>query len=391
MMSVVGMGGGTHVNLPSEQAPQQVNLDYSRPALLVGGAKAIYSKDEPGVAYVMKNGVPVSKVILGYDMQGSMALNEANAKMAQTQAQTAHTLEETRASQVNSPNLTGSGSGSGVNMSLTGDQFLKQLDPGIANEVKALGDGRTPFNPRSQRQLNLLSLVQQYNPNWSATDYQEKLSTTKSFAPGGVDGKAVQAINQAIIHAGEAVDSVNRLDNGGFAPGIINPIRNTFDQKVLGDTRQTQLATTFNALGEELKKAYGGGSLAELENWQKSLDPNASKDQQLAGIAEAMRLLQGAVKSRQQQYQRGMGSPLDFGKVLDPDAKAALLKLEQGRIAAGLSDSLGLSQPAQSQQVQSPAQSIPAQAVAFLRQNPASRYDFDKKYGQGMSAQVLGQ
>jgi hypothetical protein len=101
MMQVIGTGGGTRVTLPPEQAPDKVNLDYSRsPLQVMGGAKAIYSKDEPGVAYVLgSDGRPVSKVLLGYDMQGSMLLNRANLEQDQTRAQIAHTNEQIAASQ----------------------------------------------------------------------------------------------------------------------------------------------------------------------------------------------------------------------------------------------------------------------------------------------------
>jgi hypothetical protein len=329
-MRVVGSGNGTVVDLSPEPV-QSVELDRTRPQIDIPGVgKAYYSKDGRGAYVLGPDGQPATKVMLGYDMQGSMALNKYMQDQAKTAAEIAHTQEQTRASQVNNPDLL-SGGATGLDSNLTGDAFLKQLTPEIANEVKAIGDGKTPFNPRSQRQMNLSGLVLQYNPNWSATDFQQKQATVKDFSPGGKSGQVVQAINQALHHAATTADAIDSLDNSNILPGIVNAPINFVEQKFLGDTRQGNFSTAAMALSEELKKIYaggGGGSLAELQSWQKSFDPNAGKAQQKSYLAQGMRLLQGAMESRQESYQRGMGAPADFGNLFSPQAMDALKKLK---------------------------------------------------------------
>lgn len=385
---VLGSGAGTTVDLGAAGQQESVRPPLAsgrNPIDIPGAGRGYYGTD--GNAYVPNGDGSWTKVLLGYDMQGSMALNKANTDLAEKQAQIAHTNEQIRASKVNNPDVTTAGGGTPLNMSVTGNAFMQQLDPMVAQEVKAIGDGQTPFNPRSQRQMNLLGLVQQYNPNWSATDYQARQATTKDFATGGKSGQVVQAINQALHHAATVSDAIDALGNSDTLPAIINPIRNTFDQKILGDTRQGNFQTAAMALSEELKKIYaggGGGSLAELQHWQQAFDPNAGQAQQKSYLAQGMNLLQGAIQSRQEAYQRGMGPSADFGKLFTPQALEALQKLQSKGYIGGA--------PQASTQTQSPqTPNIPAQAIAFLRSNPAARYDFDRKYGQGMAAQVLGQ
>lgn len=101
-MRVVGAGNGSTVDLSPEDAGP-VALDYTRPPVDVPGVgKAYYSKDGRG-AYVMgPDGQPSTKVILGYNQQGSMDLNKwfqdqraKEAQIVQTQAETEKTREAT--------------------------------------------------------------------------------------------------------------------------------------------------------------------------------------------------------------------------------------------------------------------------------------------------------
>lgn len=383
-VDVVGYVGGRRVNMG--QSPQgPVDIDYTQPPLqLMGGAKAYYTKDDPSSAYVMKDGNPAQKVAL-QDQTAQLAYNKEmqdvalkNAQIAQSQASTSHTQEETRASKVNNPDWMGS-EGS------LGGADLSNVPPGILSQAQAIANGDAPLpSTRSGKLSPIAALAFQINPALKATDYQAKQATTKDFATGGKSGQVVQAINQALHHASTLSDAIDALNNSNAAPGIVNPIVNTFEQKVMGDVRQGNFSTAANALSEELKKIYagGGGSLTELQNWQKSFDPNAGQEQQRSYLAQGMSLLQGAIQSRQEAYQRGMGPSADFGKLFTPQALEALQKLQSKGYFGGQQ-----ARPAQT----ASAPSIPAGAVAFLKSNPASRYDFDRKYGQGASASVLGQ
>lgn len=335
MMSVIGTGNGTTVQLSPEQAPAKVSLDYTRPAVDVMGGKAYYSKDEPGIAYVLgPDGRPKSKVILGYDLHGSMALNEYADKRAKSAADIAHTQEMTRASQMANPDLGAGGGGAFNTPAVGGEELLKSLEPGVAQQVKAIAEGRQkPPAPIGGRISPLMTLVAQYDPTFDTTDYNARFKTAQEYSAGGQAGRKVQAINQALHHAGQLSDAIDSLNNSDTAPAVVNPVVNWFQRNIEGDTRQGVFQTKANALAAELRKVYAsasGGTLEELNKWEKSFDINAGQQQQKAYLKAGMQLLTGAIDSLKENYTRGMGQRADFGKLIAPESQRVMDRILGG-------------------------------------------------------------
>jgi len=249
-------------------------------------------------------------------------------KLQKEQDAHAVAMEHLRASQIQNPAMpTGS-------LGATGPDVLTSLDPGTAGLVKAYAEGRMAFPGgaamRSPRMMQLLSLVSQYDPTFDATDFNARNKTVADFSTGGKSGQKVQAINQALHHAGQLSDAIDALDNSNVLPGIVNAPVNWAEQKLLGDTRMGVYKEKADALAAELRKVYsgaGGGSLQELNAWQSNFDPNAGKDQQKAYLQGGMQLLQGAINSLADNYARGMGPKADFSKLISPQAQADLAKV----------------------------------------------------------------
>src|SRR6185503_3889884 len=216
---------------------------------------------------------------------------------------------------------------------LSGDAYLQTLDPGVASQVKALAEGRLQISPqftRTPQGSALIQMAMQYDPGTDQTTYSERNKTAQSFAPGGKDGSAITNLNTAIHHAGQLSDAIDKLDNSNVLPGLTNPVENYVGQKLLGQTTQGVYKQKADALASELRKVYaggGGGSLSELNEWQKSFDQNASKDQQKAYLQSGMELLLGALQAKQDAYQRGMGPRANFGQFITPESKAVLTRL----------------------------------------------------------------
>jgi hypothetical protein len=337
MMDVIGSGNGTTVRLSPEQAPARVNIDYSRPQIDTMGGKAYYSKDEPGVAYVMGPNGPKAKILLGYDMQGSMALNKYNLDQVKTKQDIAASQEHVRASQVQNPDMGSMGGGAAAGLS--GDELLKNLDPGTAGLVKAYAEGKMAFPGgaamRSPRMMQLLSLVSAYDPTFDATDFNARNKTLAGFT-AGKQGDAVRAVNQAIAHAGSLSDATDKLDNFN---GVLTPLNAPVNavEQMFGDSRQGNFKQNAMALSSELRKVFagsGGGSLSELQSWESGLPLNASHDQQKAYLAKGLELLQGAIGALNSQYQRGMGPKADIMNIIDPKAQATLDRLVGGGASA---------------------------------------------------------
>lgn len=97
-MRTVGYGDGNVVDLGVDKSPP-APIDFSRGmADIPGVGKGYYTKDGRSAVVTNPDGTK-TKVILGYDMAGSMALNKANLEREQGQAQIAHINEEIAASQ----------------------------------------------------------------------------------------------------------------------------------------------------------------------------------------------------------------------------------------------------------------------------------------------------
>jgi hypothetical protein len=226
----------------------------------------------------------------------------------------------------------------------SGDAYLQTLAPGIASQVKALAEGKIQFTPRtlqSPQGAALLQMAMQYEPGTDQTTYLQRAQTVKDFAPGGKDGSSITNLNTALHHAGQLSDAITNLNNSNVLPGIVNPVENLIGQKLAGSSVQGVYKQKADALSAELRKVYagsGGGTLHELQSWQSSFDPNASRDQQRAYLQGGMELLVGALQSKQEAYQRGMGSRADFGQFITPESQKILQRLAPdyaGQIAGG--------------------------------------------------------
>ena len=219
------------------------------------------------------------------------------------------------------------------------DDVLAKLPPNIGNQVKALAEGRMPFPSsfalKTPYWQNMLSAVSLYDPTFEAGDYNKRYQTAVAFSKGK-QGDSVRAANQTLAHMGLLSDSVDKLNNfNGMATplnSIVNPIEQAF-----GDPRQGLFEQQKQAVSSELRKVFsgtGGGGLAELEQWEKSLPVNASQEQQRAYLQSGTHLLGGALDALNNQYEAGMGHIANQKPLLSPTAKAVYDRLSNGQPSA---------------------------------------------------------
>lgn len=383
-MRVVGSGQGQVTDLGTEPA-KAVPLDYSRSQIDVPGVgRGYYGRD--GNAYVSNPDGSMTKVLLGYDAQGSMALTNQKIAQQKSLADIAHTAEQIRASKANNPDF---GNANAIfNSGITGDAVLQAVDPGTAATIKSMLDGRMQppgqMALRSPRVLQLINLANQVDPNFDATTWARRYSTAQEFAKGK-SYQTLNALNTVAGHLDTLDNAIGALDNVNTLPGLVNPIKNLIEQKALGHTEQTNYATVLQTVAPELERAYrgAGGDAGSLEKWRDALSGNNGIDQQRGAVRTLAGLLQSKIDALGHSYSEGMGKSSNGFDLLSPKAAAVFQRLQGLAPQAAQSGQSG--QPAQT------SQQIPQAAIAFLRQNPAARFDFDAKYGQGASAQVLGQ
>ena len=217
---------------------------------------------------------------------------------------------------------------------LTGEDYLKTLNPAAATLIKKYASGELPVTGQMVRTpagQQLLGAITQYDPSFDATNYQKRQQTANAFAKG-MQGNAVRGANQALYHMGRLYNNIDKLDNfGGIATplnAVVNPVEEFF-----GDPRQGQFKQTVQAVGSELRRVFagaGGGSLAELKQWEDAFPVNASKEQQKAYLMNGVELLHGGLDALNQQYQAGMGLNRNVTDLLSPSARQVYNKLQAG-------------------------------------------------------------
>jgi hypothetical protein len=286
MMQVVGTGNGSTVTLQPQEAPAKVNLGVD--TVEFRGNKYRYSKDEPGVAYMLDDyGRPKAKLILGYDMEGSMRLNKAKLDMEHTRAEIAHTQEQVATSQ-QARNTKEGIPGMGIPQSLLEKQFGKAPEgkrwnvngelediPGGAGKALTESQGKaTGLATRAQAAHDILlgmegqgvntpSLIKQAAESVPLVGGALGVAVNKAGVPSTQQNQVEQA-QRDFVNAALRVESGASISQSEFD----NARRQYFPQP--GDTpdviRQKQQAREREIKSLSLQAGPGAAEIRKLQN-----------------------------------------------------------------------------------------------------------------------------
>lgn len=220
--------------------------------------------------------------------------------------------------------------------SLTGDAYIKTLQPSVASTVKALSDGRMAFPSgaglRSPYWQQMLNHVAHYDPSFDSVNYGARYATRKDFT-SGKSAANIRALNTALGHLGTLHDQIEGTASHGGFPGAttVNAVQNAWNRGS-GDSGITKYQETSGALSTELTQVFrgAGGAEADVERELEHLTPNASKEQKLATIKNIAELLRSRVNALGDQYTQGMGKTTDGLTLLNPHAQKVFNSLGQG-------------------------------------------------------------
>ena len=318
------MTGQTYDFGPSQpmiaNAPQR---DYSQVPVDIAGVGTGYRVKGDPYSLVLADG---RKVTFDFRSQEDKL---KDLQIAQAEANVRKTNADIQDKQNQNPfasNVQQNGQG------LSGDELLKTVPPQIATQVKALATGRMAFPGgfalKSPYWQQMIGLVSQYDPTFDAVDYNKRNRTATAFS-AGTQGNAVRAANQALSHMGQLETAITDLDNFNGAATPLNYIVNPVESW-LGDPRQGIFTQKAQAISSELRKVFaatGGGGLTELQQWEKTLPLNASKEQQQAYLKSGVDLLNGALGALNNQYQAGIGPKAQITDLLSPESRKILGRL----------------------------------------------------------------
>jgi hypothetical protein len=236
---------------------------------------------------------------------------------------------------------------------LTGDDYLnslKQQDPALAAQVKAVAEGRLPMPPTNARTPNaqrLIQAVSQYDPegvNDIQTGSRRKLFT--SFT-AGQDADQIKSLNTVMGHLGKLQDTAVSLNNSNY------PMLNSFLNSVSLNTGQDAVSN-FNvakkAVADELSTVLKGRATeGEVKRWNEAINSAQSPAQLQGAISTATDLIEGRMQALGNKYEAGMNYKYKTNggvTLLSPEAQKMYNKIRSTSVVGGQA------QPPQQQQQQ---------------------------------------
>jgi hypothetical protein len=239
---------------------------------------------------------------------------------------------------------------------LTGDDYLnslKQQDPALAAQVKAVAEGRLPMPPTNARNSNsqrLIQAVSQYDPegvNDIQTGSRRKLFT--SFT-AGQDADQIKSLNTVLGHLGKLQDTAVSLNNSNY------PMLNSFLNSVSLNTGQDAVSN-FNvakkAVADELSTVLKGRATeGEVRRWNEAINAAQSPAQLQGAISTATDLIEGRMQALGNKYEAGMNYKYKTNGgiiLLSPEAQRMYNKIRSTSVVGGQV------QPPQQQQQQQPS------------------------------------
>lgn len=336
-----GNAGIVQRPMGTEQTAAGAERDMSRPEVqLFGKAPGYYGKDgkiyhkDGTVTTILPEG---SLANFHAQQKRQMDMQKFEADQANTQARTEQALETTRASKINNPDFMGQG-GTGA-AGATGDAALSGVPQPIADQVKALAEGRQAFPAgfalKSPYWQNMISLVTKYDPTFDAVNYQNRAATRKDFT-SGKSADNITALNTAISHLGNLSDSYAKLNNSDFP--LVNKIANYAGQQLGNQTIQKNLRTVdaeSEAVAHELAKVFRSTGMSEKEiaAWKEKIQTSAAPAESKAVVDSAIELMNGRLEALGARYTQGMGTTKSGIELLTPQSKSTIERLAGGKVS----------------------------------------------------------
>lgn len=211
---------------------------------------------------------------------------------------------------------------------LHGAAFLKTLPPMLADQVKALSEGRSQITARGGSgfqglPLVLRNAVQQYDPTFS----ENRFNARKEFDAGGTYANNAIAASTALGHLSMLHDAGDALNQNQLP--VINDIANKIGVHAGKDPVAVYQAIA-SKLAPELMKTYissGAGTEGEIHEQAKDLLNTNSPGTRHAVERTVAHLLDSKMGALRNQWKSSMGPNTPAWEPLSPEAQQAREKL----------------------------------------------------------------
>lgn len=196
----------------------------------------------------------------------------------------------------------------------------------IVDKVIA-GDVDVPKRP-SKEWNNVLAAASLKDPSFKPIDYATRRAT-KLSATSGKLAESFNALNTVAGHIGELDTAVENLNNTRFP--WLNKKLNEAGTALGTDTGDNvaKFNATVGPVAQELTRVYrgAGGSRQDVEDFERSMNANASYSQQKEALKTFAKLVQSKLEASTNQYNQGMKTSKQGLDLLTPEAKATFEKI----------------------------------------------------------------
>jgi hypothetical protein len=270
------------------------------------------------------------------DEKSKQALDAAN--IAKLKADTASTYA----------NLPGQSSG-GVSLpqvNMTADNvpdsaaqanFLKAIpDPNLQALITGIADYKINPNSLPTRQYKgvggltqsqVLSMVSQYDPSFSQSQYASRQALQTNFTSGKYS-QNINSLNTAVGHISDILSNTKSVGNFNGLGAPLNSAKNAISS-FFGSGAPGKANLNINAATSELATTFkGAGATDEEIKALGSIDANSSPDQVQSYIEAATQLLGSRLQALTDTYTSGMGKA-PATPFLSQTSQAALQKLQK--------------------------------------------------------------
>jgi hypothetical protein len=272
---------------------------------------------------------------------------------------------------------------------LSGDEYLKTLPPGLANTVKQIANGDVGINNVGYRDRTaVLGAVSQYDPSFNTYTAPMRAQAAKNYTGSGVEARNFTSNDMAIKHIGTGLSNIEALHNSTYPMynAIANPLaRNVGNTQV--QSALTGLKTDIDAVGSELMRSFrGSGSASEREatEWRSNFPINGSPVEQRRAFQEAANLLAGRITAAGHRYNDAMGpmhsrDPLSW---LSPEGRA-IINYTTNQLDPQKPIPPNFKQLGSQSQGNAPSQAQPSQSdIDYVRAHPEVKDKFIQRFGR---------
>jgi hypothetical protein len=219
---------------------------------------------------------------------------------------------------------------------LTGEDLLTHLPTPLANQVRAIGEGREP-SPASRSLTTpagrqLMEMVSAAYPGYDAKQYGTMSAGEKAFT-SGKKGDTTRALNVAVDHLGTLQQVADALQNNDTR--LFNQAGN-FIALQTGNPAPTDFNAVKRIVADELTKAVigGAGALGDRKAVDDAISAANSPAQLKSVIDRYKQLMGGQLAGMETQYTASTNKKDFKDRFLTPATKAALAAAAPAAVAA---------------------------------------------------------